>query len=158
MLLFHQRSPMHDLFNSLYMLGNFSCFFLSFFKIHFSQKNIRNTDSVKHFGPRSGPTICRSWSGSKLFAEVIKQITKVATSNEKFSSGPVVSDFLFALITALGTLIVSNSLDPDQDRHFVGPDLGPNCLQRLSSRWQKLPLATKSFPLGLWFCINYCTW
>ena len=28
---------------------------------------------------------------------------------------------------------VSNSLDPDQDRHFVGPDLGPNCLQRLSA-------------------------
>ena len=25
-----------------------------------------------------------------------------------------------------------NSLDPDQDRHAVGPDLGPNCLQRLS--------------------------
>ena len=23
------------------------------------------------------------------------------------------------------------SLDPDQSRHFVGPDLGPNCLQRL---------------------------
>ena len=28
---------------------------------------------------------------------------------------------------------VSNSLDPDQDRHCVGPDLGPNCLQRLSA-------------------------
>ena len=24
---------------------------------------------------------------------------------------------------------MSNSLDPDQARHFVGPDLGPNCLQ-----------------------------
>ena len=24
---------------------------------------------------------------------------------------------------------VSNSLDPDQARHFVGPDLGPNYLQ-----------------------------
>ena len=30
-------------------------------------------------------------------------------------------------------IIVSNSLDPDQDRHFVGPDLDPNCLQRLSA-------------------------
>ena len=28
---------------------------------------------------------------------------------------------------------VSNSLDPDQSRHFVWPDLGPNCLQRLSA-------------------------
>ena len=27
---------------------------------------------------------------------------------------------------------VANSLDPDQSRHFVGPDLGPNCLHRLS--------------------------
>ena len=28
---------------------------------------------------------------------------------------------------------MSNSLDPDQARHFVGPDLGTNCLQRLSA-------------------------
>ena len=28
---------------------------------------------------------------------------------------------------------VSNSLDPDQARHYVGPDLDPSCLQRLSA-------------------------
>ena len=28
---------------------------------------------------------------------------------------------------------VSNSLDPDQARHLVGPDLGSNCLQRISA-------------------------
>ena len=28
---------------------------------------------------------------------------------------------------------MSNSLDQDQARHFVGPDLSPNCLQRLSA-------------------------
>ena len=28
---------------------------------------------------------------------------------------------------------VSNSLDPDQARQNVGPDLGPNCLQRYSA-------------------------
>ena len=28
---------------------------------------------------------------------------------------------------------MSNSLDPVQDQHFVGPDRGPNCLQRLSA-------------------------
>ena len=28
---------------------------------------------------------------------------------------------------------VSNTLDPDQARQNVGPDLGPNCLQRLSA-------------------------
>ena len=31
------------------------------------------------------------------------------------------------------TIRVSNRLDPDQDRHSVGPDLGPNCLQTLSA-------------------------
>ena len=29
--------------------------------------------------------------------------------------------------------MVSNSLDPDQVRHFVGPDLGPKCLQGLAA-------------------------
>ena len=28
---------------------------------------------------------------------------------------------------------VSKGLDPYQDRHSVGPDLGPNCFQRLSA-------------------------
>ena len=28
---------------------------------------------------------------------------------------------------------MSNGLDSDQDRHSIGPDLGPNCLQRLST-------------------------
>ena len=28
---------------------------------------------------------------------------------------------------------VSNSLGPDEAQNFVGPDLGPNCLQRLSA-------------------------
>ena len=28
---------------------------------------------------------------------------------------------------------MSNSLDPDQAQRIVGPDLGPNCLPRLSA-------------------------
>ena len=28
---------------------------------------------------------------------------------------------------------MSNSLDSDQAKHFVGPDLGPSCLQKLSA-------------------------
>ena len=31
------------------------------------------------------------------------------------------------------TTRVSNNLDPYQTGHFVGSDLGPNCLQRLST-------------------------
>ena len=37
---------------------------------------------------------------------------------------------------------VKNSLDPDQARHYVAPDLGPNCLQRFSADYM-LPLARK---------------
>ena len=29
----------------------------------------------------------------------------------------------------MSTIRVSNRLNPDQARHFVEPDLGPNCLQ-----------------------------
>ena len=29
--------------------------------------------------------------------------------------------------------LVSNGFDPDQAQHYVGPDLGPDCLQRISS-------------------------
>ena len=31
------------------------------------------------------------------------------------------------------TIRLSNGLDPDQDCHVISPDLGPNCLQRLSA-------------------------
>ena len=36
------------------------------------------------------------------------------------------------------TIRVSNSLDPGQARLFVGPDLDPNCLQRLSADGKEL--------------------
>ena len=50
---------------------------------------------------------------------------------------------------------VSNSLDPDQDRHYVGPDLGPNCLQRLSAD-DKWPLARKELRVVcIWFKQHY---
>ena len=38
---------------------------------------------------------------------------------------------------------MSNGLDPDQARHFVGPDLGPKMLERIFSRLQKFPLVRK---------------
>ena len=37
------------------------------------------------------------------------------------------------MLDIFNTIRVSNSLDPDQARNFVGPDLGPYCLQRLSA-------------------------
>ena len=49
---------------------------------------------------------------------------------------------LFQKKSFRNTTRMSNSLDPDQAGHFVGPDLGPNCLQRLSAE-TKSPLAWK---------------
>ena len=43
------------------------------------------------------------------------------------------------------TIKVSNSLDPDQDRHSVGLHLGSNCLQKAIGRRQNYPLACTEF-------------
>ena len=40
--------------------------------------------------------------------------------------------FFFSNKSNKNTITVSSSLDPDQARHLVGPDLGSNCLLRLS--------------------------
>ena len=40
----------------------------------------------------------------------------------------------------MNTIIVSNGLDPDQDRRWVGPELG-RLFAKVISRRQKLPLA-----------------
>ena len=40
-------------------------------------------------------------------------------------------NYLFQkILSGTHAIRVSNDLDPDQDRHSVGPGLGPNCLQR----------------------------
>ena len=66
------------------------------------------------------------------------------TNFSQYSLTPV-KFFLIFLLSAIfskstfsknsfkNTIRMSNSLDPDQARHFVGPDLGPNCLQKLSA-------------------------
>ena len=48
------------------------------------------------------------------------------------------SDFFFYKINIFknsfrNPFIVSNGMEPDQDQQNVGPDQGPNCLQRLST-------------------------
>ena len=40
---------------------------------------------------------------------------------------------MWSLTCITAILSGMNSLDSDQARHFVGPDLGPNCLRRLSA-------------------------
>ena len=39
---------------------------------------------------------------------------------------------------------VSNSLDPDQARHFVGPGLGSICLQKLSAEGTSIHLTSQT--------------
>ena len=45
----------------------------------------------------------------------------------------IFSKLTFSKNSFRNTIRGSNSLDPDQARLFVGPDLDPNCLQRLSA-------------------------
>ena len=49
------------------------------------------------------------------------------------SSADIFQNYFFSKNSFMNTIRVSNSLDPDQDRRSVGPDLGPNGLQRLSA-------------------------
>ena len=60
------------------------------------------------------------------------------------SSADFFQNQLFPKTSFRITIRESNSSDPDQDQHCVGPDLGPNCLQRLSAGKKKLPLKLKS--------------
>ena len=56
---------------------------------------------------------------------------------------------LFQKNSFKNTIKVSNGLDPDQDQHSVGPDLGPNCLQKLSADNQNCLQQGKSFRISL---------
>ena len=58
--------------------------------------------------------------------------------------------FTLWMLDFFNTIRLSNILDPDQARHFVGPDLGPNCLQRLSTDMAGKELNTKQLVDTLW--------
>ena len=60
------------------------------------------------------------------------------------------SYFALLMLDFFNTIRVSKSLDPDQARHFVGPDLGPNCLQRLSADIAGKELNTKQLVDTFW--------
>ena len=50
------------------------CCLLILFKINFSEKFFQEYHlSVKQIGSRSGPTFCRAWSGSNLFAKAMSR-------------------------------------------------------------------------------------
>ena len=58
-----------------------------------------------------------AWTFFMIF---VKTVFKIITIFNKFFEEVV-------------TIRVSNSLEPDQDRCSIGPDLDPSCLQRLSA-------------------------
>ena len=49
------------------------------------------------------------------------------------SSADIFQNHFFSNNSFRNTIRVTNSLYPDQARHFVGPDLDPNYLQRISA-------------------------
>ena len=51
----------------------------------------------------------------------------ISATDMKLNSLPASDKFCCTLITFV------NSLDPGQDQKYVGPDLGPHCLQRISA-------------------------
>ena len=57
---------------------------------------------------------------------------------------------LFGCWIFFNTIQMSKSLDPDQAQHFVWPDLGPKCLQRLSADIAGKELNTKQLADTFW--------
>ena len=60
-----------------------------FFQIEFLEKffqEYNHEQRVKRFGSRSGPTFCRFYSGSKLFAEVISTRQKSPLARTELST------------------------------------------------------------------------
>ena len=63
-------------------------------------------------------------------------ITEILLMGRKESNQTKIFKLLFSNNPFRNTIRVSNRLEQDQARHSVGPDLGPNCLQRLSENFQ----------------------
>ena len=73
------------IYRLLAMIDTWVCIFVvcwfSFSKLTFSKNSFRSTISFKQFGSSVSPTICRAWTGSKLFAKVINR-QKMEVSNK----------------------------------------------------------------------------
>ena len=72
-----------------------------------------------------------------------------------FSSADFLQNYFFKNKPPRTTIRVSNSLDPDQDRHFVGLHLGSNFLQK--GYWQTTILSTgmQRVVTGKYFSVQY---
>ena len=90
---------------------------------------------------------------------ILKRVSRRQQKHEKLPIMQRVADLVilhafllsahFFKINFSNIILVSNSLDPDQAEWFVRPDLGPNCLQRLSYQQRtKSPQARKELRAG----------
>ena len=70
---------------TLYYCAIFYCLDAGFFQYH---------RGVKQFGSRSGPTFCRAWSGSKLFAKVIIRQQKSPLVGKEINTKQLVANTL----------------------------------------------------------------
>ena len=133
-------------FITLCMMCNFSCYcccLLTFFQINLFKilsetfairmSNSLGPDQDRHYvGPDLGPNCLQRLSAPPAMISFFLCFMLLLFSSDFFKIS------LFKILSDTYTIRVSNSLGPDQDRHYVGLDLGPNCLHRLSA-----PLATK---------------
>ena len=72
--------------------------------------------------------------GKKIVAILLSKI--LLNGTYAISSRGFKTDCNFFKKLIRSTIRMSNSLDPDQDRHSVGPDLDPKCLKRLSAEYK----------------------
>ena len=100
---------------------------LIFFKINFFKNSCRNTIVMSNCLDLDQDQHCVSPDRDpKLFAKVISwKILHAFLSSDFFQNQ------LFQKNYFRNTIVMSNCLDLDQNRHCVSPDLDPNCLQRL---------------------------
>ena len=101
----------------------FCCLLIST-KITFSKNSFRNDISVNQFGPRSGPTKCWAWSGSKVFAKFINRRTTQAGKELTFNA-------------PIATKVVCFSRLLKCLRNLYGKQCGPrpDCSYRSSLFW-----------------------
>ena len=124
----------------------------------------------QNVGPNLGPNSLQRFSADDTSRQRVIETCKTRTfALAKFDSGSwvifhtyfvvcwIFSKSAFLKISFRNTTWVSNSLDPDQAGQNVGPDLGPNCLQRLSADntiWQRVGVYKNYLSLHL----NHCHW
>ena len=81
------------------------------------------------------PSECQTvWT--QIRPDILSGLIWVQTVFKGYQQTTLVGNFqnhFFLKISFRNTIRVSSSLDSDQARHFIEPDMGPNCLQRLSA-------------------------